>query len=112
MFSRKFSGNQFLSRYPSWGKLAWGCSSSDSEEVLVSEAGVVFRSYRDGRLVELTPERTVRTQKALGADIIVPLDELPPYHIDRADLKRSVYLSHRWEGEYMQPPRREERRTD
>ena len=78
----------------------------------VSEAGVVFRSYRDGRLVELTPERTVRTQKALGADIIVPLDELPPYHIDRADLKRSVYLSHRWEGEYMQPPPREERRTD
>ena len=78
----------------------------------VSEAGVVFRSYRDGRLVELTPERTVRTQKALGADIIIPLDELPPYHIDRADLKRSVYLSHRWEGEYMQLPRREERRTD
>jgi len=64
----------------------------------VSEAGVVFRSYRDGRLVELTPERAVRTQKALGADIIVPLDELPPYHIDRADLKRSVHLSHRWEA--------------
>ncbi|KAF6002898.1 hypothetical protein F1559_000386 [Cyanidiococcus yangmingshanensis] len=64
----------------------------------VSEDGPVFRSYRDGRMIELTPERSVQTQKKLGADIIIPLDELPPYHIDREALKQSVLLSHRWEA--------------
>ena len=37
-------------------------------------------------------------QKHLGADIIIPLDELPPYHIDRDVLERSVYMSNRWEA--------------
>jgi len=63
-----------------------------------NEHGVMFRSYRDGSSVVLTPESSVEAQKSLGADIIIPLDELPPYHIDRAVLERSVFLSHRWEA--------------
>jgi len=38
----------------------------------------------------LTPESTVQAQKAYGADIIIPLDQLPPYHIDRKLLEESV----------------------
>jgi len=64
----------------------------------VSEEGVVFKSYRDGTLLSLTPESTVDAQKAFGADIIIPLDELPPYHLDRDALIRSVMLTHRWEA--------------
>lgn len=64
----------------------------------VSEEGATFRSYRDGRRVTLTPESSVAAQKAFGADIIIPLDELPPYHIERDRLMRSVLLSHRWEA--------------
>ena len=66
--------------------------------IRTNEHGVLFRSYRDGASVVLTPESSVEAQKSLGADIIIPLDELPPYHIDRAVLERSVYLSHRWEA--------------
>ena len=66
--------------------------------VKVTEEGVIFRSYRDGRKIELTPESTVQAQKSYGADIIIPLDELPPYHIDRERLAQSVALSHRWEA--------------
>ena len=76
-------------------------SKHKSEEGLllrVNEEGVVFKSYRDGKKVELTPESAVLAQKKLGADIIIPLDELPPYHIDDETLRRSVYLSHRWEA--------------
>ena len=62
----------------------------------VTEEGVQFRSYRDGRTVTLTPESTVAAQKAYGSDIIIPLDELPPYHIDRDSLIKSVLLTHRW----------------
>ncbi|KAI0557142.1 queuine tRNA ribosyltransferase [Gracilaria domingensis] len=64
----------------------------------VDENGATFRSYRDGRRITLTPESSVDAQKAFGSDIIVPLDELPPYHIDREVLHRSVLLSHRWEA--------------
>jgi len=62
----------------------------------ISEQGATFRSYHDGRSIELTPESSVKAQKALGADIIIPLDELPPYHISRERLHASVRLSHRW----------------
>ena len=61
------------------------------------EKGVTFRSYRNGDLIQLTPESSVLTQKALGADIIIPLDELPPYHIDQRKLKKSLDRTHRWE---------------
>jgi queuine tRNA-ribosyltransferase len=70
----------------------------DKDAVKVSEEGVIFRSYRDGSKFLLTPESTVRAQKDIGADIIIPLDELPPYHIDRNVLVESVDRSHRWEA--------------
>lgn len=68
----------------------------------VTEEGATFRSYRDGTTMTLTPESSVRAQKSFGADIIVPLDELPPYHIERDALHRSVLLSHRWEARSLQ----------
>jgi queuine tRNA-ribosyltransferase len=63
----------------------------------ITEDGVLFRSYRDGSKVLLTPESSILAQKDLGADIIIPFDELPPYHISGKDLKRSFDRTHRWE---------------
>lgn len=85
-----------------------GTKKRDGHVLKVSEEGVLFRSYRDGSLVLLTPETSIQAQKALGADIIIPLDELPPYHIDRDKLKRSLERTHRWEKrsleEHLQNP--------
>lgn len=61
-----------------------------------SERGVTFRSYLDGSTLELTPESSVLAQKSLGADIIIPLDELPPIGVSQERLAESVELSHRW----------------
>ncbi len=74
-----------------------GAKKRDGHVLKISEEGVHFRSYRDGSKVLLTPESSIQTQKALGADIIIPLDELPPYHIDADQLKRSLERTHRWE---------------
>ena len=63
----------------------------------IDEDGVTFRSYRDGRLILLTPERSVLAQKDLGADIIIPFDELPPFHMDPKKLEESLHRTHRWE---------------
>jgi queuine tRNA-ribosyltransferase len=63
----------------------------------INEEGVLFRSYKDGSKILLTPESSVLAQKDLGADIIIPFDELPPYHIDPTKLKRSLERTHRWQ---------------
>jgi queuine tRNA-ribosyltransferase len=42
----------------------------------VSEEGVVFRSHIDGRLMELSPERAVEIQQALGSDVAMVLDHV------------------------------------
>lgn len=63
----------------------------------LNEDGVLFRSYRDGSKVFLSPETSVQAQKNLGADIIIPLDELPPYHLSLDKLKKSCERTHRWE---------------
>jgi len=73
-------------------------SSNGESPVKVTEDGVHFRSYRDGRKIFLTPESTVQAQKSYGADIIIPLDQLPPYHINRKLLEESVHRSHLWEA--------------
>jgi queuine tRNA-ribosyltransferase len=43
----------------------------------ISDAAVAFRSHLDGRLLELTPERAVAIQEALGSDVAMCLDHCP-----------------------------------
>jgi queuine tRNA-ribosyltransferase len=74
-----------------------GKKKAEGTIIKVNEDGVLFRSYRDGQLILLTPESSVQIQKKLGADIIIPLDELPPYHISAYELKKSFERTHRWE---------------
>lgn len=74
-----------------------GGKKSEGHVLKVFEDGVLFRSYRDGSKVLLTPESSIQAQKAFGADIIIPLDELPPYHIGEKALKSSLERTHRWE---------------
>lgn len=74
-----------------------GTKKQGGSVLKINEEGVLFRSYRDGAKVMLTPESSVQAQKDFGADIIIPLDELPPYHIASDALKSSLARTHRWE---------------
>ena len=74
-----------------------GTKKVDGTVLKISEEGVLFRSYRDGTKILLTPESSIQAQKSLGADIIIPFDELPPYHISPEKLKDSFERTHRWE---------------
>lgn len=74
-----------------------GIKKQGGSVLKITEEGVHFRSYRDGKKVLLTPETSIQAQKDLGADIIIPFDELPPYHIPHASLKTSLARTHRWE---------------
>ena len=74
-----------------------GAKKRDGHVLKISEEGVHFRSYRDGSKLLLTPETSIQAQKAFGADIIIPFDELPPYHIGPEKLRQSLDRTHRWE---------------
>jgi queuine tRNA-ribosyltransferase len=62
----------------------------------VTEDGVWFRSHLDGSAHFLTPERVVEIQLALGADIIMTLDECVEYPASHETLHRAVKLTGRW----------------
>jgi queuine tRNA-ribosyltransferase len=74
-----------------------GKKKSSGSVLKISEEGVTFRSYVDGKKILLTPETSIQIQKALGADIILPFDELPPYHVTSDYLKKSLDRTHRWQ---------------
>ena len=74
-----------------------GKKKGNNSVLRINEDGVLFRSYRDGAKVLLTPETSIDAQKELGADIIIPFDELPPYHTDKQSLIKSLHRTHRWE---------------
>ena len=48
----------------------------------ISDRGVRFRNEVDGSSLELTPERSIEIQNALGADVIMAFDECTPFPAD------------------------------
>jgi queuine tRNA-ribosyltransferase len=62
----------------------------------ITEAGVTFRSPVDGAKVELTPERSMEVQSALGSDVVMIFDECTPHPATHAEAKKSMELSLRW----------------
>jgi queuine tRNA-ribosyltransferase len=62
----------------------------------VETDGVRFRSHLDGSLHFLTPEKAVQIQEDLGADIMMVLDDCPPYPASSADAKAAVELTTQW----------------
>ena len=80
----------------------WRSGITGANAVKVTEDHVIFKSYRDGSKIILSPESSIQAQKDIGADVIIPLDELPPHHIDRDLLAESVERSHRWEARSLQ----------
>jgi len=62
----------------------------------LKEEGCEFRSHIDGSKHFFTPENVVDTQRVIGADIMMVLDECPPGQSDYAYAKRSLALTERW----------------
>ena len=62
----------------------------------IKESGVTFRSPRDGRIIEITPEKSIQIQNALGADVIMAFDECPPTGVSHETMKASIERTYRW----------------
>ena len=62
----------------------------------IREEGVEFRSHIDGSPYFLSPEASVQIQTRMGVDIAMAFDECPAYGISRAEVEKSMELTHRW----------------
>lgn len=83
-------------------KVALGYGEKASEHlsplpgVTILEKGVRFTDPTDGKKCFLTPEESIEIQLALGSDIIMALDECPPYPCSREYALQSLERTTRW----------------
>ncbi len=90
-----------IARFTGWG----GPTLTDSggyqvfslaQKRRISEEGVFFQSHLDGSPFALTPERAVEIQQALGADVMMALDECPAANADRQSVAQAVERTFAW----------------
>ncbi|MFZ6036335.1 MAG: tRNA guanosine(34) transglycosylase Tgt [Patescibacteria group bacterium] len=67
-----------------------------SKRRTISEQGVHFSSEIDGRSLFLSPEQAIDIQRAIGSDIMMVLDECPPYPTTLGYARTSMELTTRW----------------
>ena len=67
-----------------------------AERVSIADEGVRFRSHLDGSLVDLSPERALDVQLALGSDVMMLLDVCPTLPSPPAVLESAVARTHAW----------------
>lgn len=60
------------------------------------EDGAEFRSYVDQSTVLLSPERSIATQRVIGSDIMMALDQCVPSTVERGVARAAMELTHRW----------------
>jgi queuine tRNA-ribosyltransferase len=75
---------------------AQGSDARSGAILAIEEDGVSFRSYVDGCVRRLSPERSMAIQAALGSDIALVFDECTPFHVAREYTEASTERTHRW----------------
>jgi queuine tRNA-ribosyltransferase len=73
----------------------------------IDDEGVTFRSHLDGKKLRLTPEESMRIQRALGADIAMAFDECPPGGAELPVLEAAMRRTTAWAKRCLLSPWRE-----
>jgi queuine tRNA-ribosyltransferase len=74
----------------------------------ITDEGAEFRSIFNGALHFFSPEKSIEVQEALGADVIMVLDQCPPYQADREVWREATERSLRWAMRCKKAHNREE----
>lgn len=62
----------------------------------ITDEGVSFQSHIDGSKRFLGPEESIKTQEALGSDIMMAFDECPPGGAERGVIEEAMRRSSLW----------------
>lgn len=74
----------------------------------ISDRGVRFKNEITGEAMELTPERSIEIQNALGADVIMAFDECTPYPADEKLAAAGVRRTLAWIERCLRAHRRDD----
>ena len=62
----------------------------------MTEEGAIFQSYVDGRRILLSPEVSIQTQRAIGSDIMMALDQCIPSTAGEKAARSALEITRRW----------------
>lgn len=62
----------------------------------MTEKGAVFQSYVDNRRILLSPELSIQTQRSIGSDIMMVLDQCIPSTADEQAARKALQVTQRW----------------
>jgi queuine tRNA-ribosyltransferase len=62
----------------------------------VDEHGAKFKHPHSGKIMRMTPESSIQTQKIIGADIIMAFDQCTPNMDDKDAVYKIMQRTHRW----------------
>lgn len=92
-FGKDFGTGKILKQKQNSGQIQLG---QQPKLLKISEEGVLFRAYTDGREMFLGPKESIKIQEALGADIILAFDECTSPIAGLEYTKKSMERTHRW----------------
>lgn len=75
--------------------------SKNKEICSIDEIGAHFTIPGSNRLIHMTPEMSLETQKIIGADIIMAFDQCTPSAANRDEVRHIMTRTHRWLGQSM-----------
>jgi queuine tRNA-ribosyltransferase len=70
--------------------------SKNKEICTIDEEGAHFMIPESRRLIHMTPEMSLKTQKIIGADIIMAFDQCTPDNASRDEVQQIMARTHRW----------------
>jgi queuine tRNA-ribosyltransferase len=72
----------------------------------VTEDGVVFQSHIDGSPHLFSPELSIRVQESLGSDIIMCLDDVRGFPVEKAEARDAAERTFRWARRCLESKKR------
>lgn len=69
---------------------------SEKWEGKITSSGATFKSPKDGRIFEITPEKSIEIQMMLDTDIMVVLDDCRKAEVTRKEAQESVERTLEW----------------
>ncbi|MDX1838707.1 tRNA guanosine(34) transglycosylase Tgt [Legionella taurinensis] len=70
--------------------------SRNKEICTIDEEGAHFKLPDGDRVIHMTPEMSLETQKIIGADIIMAFDQCTPDALSREEARQVMTRTHRW----------------
>jgi len=100
VFSLGFGKDYGVTKFMGKGENSLG-ESAKPKSVKITQDGVYFKSFIDGKEIFIGPKESIKIQERLGADIIFAFDECTPPQASYEYVKKSLERTHKWAKECL-----------